>query len=135
MTVAKGSTGIHYTHHDYFIRLSMAPGGIGILKSKTGKSEGPYINALSEGKPLANGIDATLFEDDDGKVYFTSTSANRITRMKDDLSGPAEPPREIVLENPDHDSNHDATRYAGRGMNDRWRTASDLASCSIVHRI
>jgi len=109
---------IHYIHHNYFICLSMTPGGIGILKSSTGKPEGPYVNALSEDKPLANGIDATLFEDDDGKVYFTSTSANRITRMKDDLSGPAEPPHEIVLENPDHNPNHHAPRCAGRGMND-----------------
>lgn len=109
---------IHYIHHNYFICLSMAPGGIAILKSSTGKPEGPYVNALSEDKPLANGIDATLFEDDDGKVYFTYSGANRIAQMKDDLSGLAEPFHSITLEDPDHDPKHHAARCVGRGMND-----------------
>jgi beta-xylosidase len=109
---------IHYIHHNYFICLSMAPGGVAILKSSTGKPEGPYVNALSYDRPFVNGIDATLFEDDDGKVYFTSASASRIIRMKDDLSGPAEPAHEITLEDPDHDPTHHAAKCVRRGTND-----------------
>jgi beta-xylosidase len=124
---------IHYIRHNYFICLSMTPGGIGILKSSTGEPQGPYINALSEDKPLAGGIDATLFEDDDGKVYFTSGSANRIMRMKDDLSGPAEPPHEIVLENPDHDPNHHSARCAGRGMNDLGNEGAVLFKANGIY--
>lgn len=52
--------------------------------------------------PLVDGIDATLFEDEDGKVYFTYGSASKIALLKDDMSGFAEPFRQIVLENPDH---------------------------------
>ena len=109
---------IHYIKKNYYITLSMAPGGIGILKSTTGKPEGPYINANPENKPIANGIDATLFEDTDGKVYFTYGSATRIALMKDDMSGFAETPRQIILENPDHDPNHHAAKCIGRGSND-----------------
>jgi xylan 1,4-beta-xylosidase len=81
---------LHYIKNNYFICLCMAPGGIAILKSSTGKPEGPYVNALSEDKPMGGGIDPTLFEDDDGKVYFTYLNGNHIARMKDDMSGLAE---------------------------------------------
>lgn len=109
---------IHYVKNNYFLCLSMAPGGISILKSTTGKPEGPYVNALSEDKPLANGIDATLFQDDDGAVYFTYSGGNRIARMKDDMSGLAEPFRAIKLDEPDHNPRHHAAKCEPRGMND-----------------
>ena len=63
----------------------MAPTGISILKSK--RPEGPYVHAFSAEKPIVNGIDPTLFEDDDHTIYFTYSSATRIFRMKDDMSG------------------------------------------------
>lgn len=109
---------IHYLKHNYFICLSMAPGGISLLKSTTGKPEGPYINAVAGGGPLqSGGIDATLFEDDDGTVYYTNGNAGSISRMKDDMSGFAET-RRITLEDPDHDPSHHAAKCVGRGMND-----------------
>lgn len=91
----------------------MPPGGISILKSKTGKAEGPYVHATNPNVPLIGGIgpipgsfliDPTLFEDEDGKVYFTYGPADKIARMKDDLSGFAEPLRSIKLLHPDMDS-------------------------------
>jgi len=103
---------LHYIHKNYYICLSMPPGGISILKSTTGKPEGPYVHATNPEKPLMGGIgpipasfliDPTLFEDEDGKVYFTQGPANLIARMKDDLSDFAEPLRPIVLLNPDTD--------------------------------
>jgi xylan 1,4-beta-xylosidase len=109
---------IHYIRHNYYICLSMAPGGIALLKSSTGKPEGPYINALASDEPLATGIDATLFEDDDGKVYFTNGSASHIVRLKDDLSGLAEAWHDIKLEDPDHNPTHHAAKCVERGSND-----------------
>lgn len=103
---------IRYIHHNYYITFGMPPGGMSILKSTTGKPEGPYVHATDPAKPLVGGIgpepgsfliDPTLFEDDDGKVYFTYGPADRIARMKDDLSGFAEPLRPVVLNDPDHD--------------------------------
>jgi xylan 1,4-beta-xylosidase len=80
---------LHYLKrlHNYFIVLSMPPGGRGILRSTTGRPEGPYVNALPDDYHWPKGIDPTLFEDDDGKVYFTSDGGGTIYQMNDDLSG------------------------------------------------
>jgi xylan 1,4-beta-xylosidase len=109
---------IHYVRGTYMICLSIAPTGISILKSTTGKPEGPYVHAFSPEKPVVNGIDPTLFEDDDGKVYFTYASATKIARVKDDLSGLAEDYHPIVLADPDHTPSHHADRCTPRGSND-----------------
>ncbi len=110
---------IHYIKGNYFICFSMPPSGISILKSSSGRPEGPYVHATTiVDKPFVNGIDPTLFQDDDGKVYFTYSGGNRIALMKDDLSDIAEPFHQIVLENPDHDSTHHSTKCMKRGSND-----------------
>jgi beta-xylosidase len=118
-TVTIWAPEIHYLKklNTYAIVLSMAPGGISILKSTTGKPEGPYVNPVPGSGPLRNGgIDATLFEDDDGKVYFTNGAGGTISLMKDDLSGFAET-RSVTLENPDHNPDHHAKKVVQRGMN------------------
>jgi beta-xylosidase len=77
-----------------------------ILKSTTGRAEGPYVHVTDPEKPLIGGIgptstsfliDPTLFEDDDGTVYFTYGPGKVVARMKDDLSGLAEPLRPVKL--------------------------------------
>jgi len=101
----------------YFIPLSMAPSGISLLKSTSGKAEGPYVNCRADGTQLCGGIDATLLEDDDGKVYFTNAGTNRISLMKEDMSGFAET-RAIQIADPDHTPAHHAAKCVARGMND-----------------
>lgn len=66
-----------------------------ILVSRSGRPDGPYENiAACQDRPLDGHIDAALFEDDDGTVYYLAL--NRfIARMKDDLTGLAEELREI----------------------------------------
>jgi beta-xylosidase len=93
---------IHYLKSlkNYFITLSMPPGNRGILKSTTGKPEGPYANALANDGFFPRGIDATLFEDDDGKVYFTSDGGGTIWEMKPDMSGFAGEGHRISYEQP-----------------------------------
>lgn len=81
---------IHYIAGNYFICFSVSRAGLGILRSKTGRPEGPYEYAFSPDAHLRRGIDATLFEDDDGAVYLTYGSGDEIVRLKDDLSGYAE---------------------------------------------
>ncbi len=84
---------IHYlkSQKTYFLAYSNASGaGTGLLKSTTGKPEGPYVNPLKPDARLGGGIDPTLFEDDDGKVYVTSGRGGYIALMKDDMSGIAE---------------------------------------------
>lgn len=106
---------LHYIHKNYYIVLSMPPGGISILKSSTGTPEGPYVHATNPDKPLLGGIgplpqsfliDPTLFEDEDGKVYFTHGPANLIVKMNDDLSDFAEQPSRIEIIDPDTSVNH-----------------------------
>lgn len=93
---------LHYIERlrNYFITISMPPGNRGILRSKTGNPEGPYENALANDGFLPRGIDATLFEDDDGSVYFTSDGGGTIWEMNADLSGFAGEGHLIACEKP-----------------------------------
>ena len=95
---------IRFIHNSFYITFGMPPGGMSILASTTGKPEGPYIHATDPNAPLMGGvgensflIDPTLFEDDDGDVYFTHGPGTFIWRLKNDLSGFAEEPRPIRL--------------------------------------
>lgn len=92
---------IHYVKGNYYIVACMnwhpsmdqeENGCVFILKSASGKPEGPYIDPV--GAPLAKRIDPSLFQDDDGSVYFV-WQESRIAKMKDDMSGFAEPPRRM----------------------------------------
>lgn len=93
---------LHYIKRlkNYFITLSMPPGNRGILKSTTGKPEGPYVNALANDAFLPKEIDATLFEDDDGTVYFTSGGGGTIWEMNEDLSGFVGEGHQVYYESP-----------------------------------
>lgn len=66
-----------------------------VLRSTSGKPEGPYVNIPGNAQgPIFDGIDGSVFEDDDGSVYFVGHN-HFIARMKDDLSGLAEPIRQF----------------------------------------
>ncbi|WP_437920323.1 family 43 glycosylhydrolase [Sphingobacterium sp. LRF_L2] len=66
-----------------------------VLESTSGKAEGPYVNIkANEQQAIFNGIDLSAFEDNDGTVYLIGHNHN-IARMKDDLSGLAEPFRKF----------------------------------------
>jgi beta-xylosidase len=66
--------------------------GIGILEAQN--PEGPYREVTGD-KPIVGGFDGNLFEDDDGSVYLLHHGGGTIMRLKDDLSAPAEPVREV----------------------------------------
>jgi len=86
---------IHYINHTFWIPFSVPRHGITILKSTTGKAEGPYVVAIKPDAPLSTGIDASLFQDDDGTVY-SLYGGGWIAKMKPDMSGLAEPYRHIT---------------------------------------
>lgn len=86
---------VHYLKGTYWLTYSLPFLGIGLLKSTTGKPEGPYAKAFTADRPIANGIDASLFEDTDGQVYFLY-GGGRIARIRDDMTGLAEPFRSLV---------------------------------------
>jgi beta-xylosidase len=93
---------LHYikSRKNYYIAHSMPPGNRGILKSATGKPEGPYVNALAHDGYFPGGIDGTLFEDDDGRAYYTSGGAGTIALMKEDMSEFEGEPHRIEYEKP-----------------------------------
>jgi len=86
---------IHYINNTFWIPFSVPRHGITILKSTTGKAEGPYEVAIKPDEPLSSGIDASLFQDDDGTVY-SLYGGGWIAKMKPDMSGLAEPYRHIA---------------------------------------
>lgn len=77
---------IHFIGGNYYICTCISGVGMGILKSTTGKAEGPYVHAV-QAETIKGGIDSTLFEDDDGRVYLTYGSAPAIREIKRDFSG------------------------------------------------
>lgn len=102
---------IHYKKGTFWLTYSMPTytgefkdSGSGLLKSTTGKPEGPYAD-VSPNERLGDEIDASLFEDDDGTVYFV-WHCGKIRKMKPDLSGPAEPMRKLKLSVDDPEPTH-----------------------------
>ena len=87
---------LHFLKGTYWICYSMNYTGIGILKSTSGKVEGPYMDVKKDG-PIADMIDPSLYQDDDGAVYLL-WSGDKYARLKDDLSDLAEKPREFNME-------------------------------------
>jgi beta-xylosidase len=104
---------IHFLKGTFWLTYSM-PGydgtaktsGSGLLRSTSGKPEGPYED-VHPTERLGDEIDASLFQDDDGKVYFLWHSG-KIARMNDAMTGLAEPYHWIrttgVDANPSHHS-------------------------------
>ncbi|MBN2023311.1 MAG: family 43 glycosylhydrolase [Pirellulales bacterium] len=91
---------IHYLRGTFWLTFCMNFGGTGLLKSESGKPEGPYVDVHPQG-PLTGEIDAALFADDDGKVYFVHQNG-KIARMNDDMTELAEKPRLLKPSNADH---------------------------------
>ena len=88
---------IHYIKGAFWLTYCVNYGGTGLLKSVSGKPEGPYKDVKSDG-PITDQIDASLFQDDDGKVYFVWQNG-MIAPMKDDMSGLAGDPKLLTPAN------------------------------------
>lgn len=69
--------------------------GIGLLHAD--KPEGPW-QEMSPDQPFSEGFDPSLFHDEDGKVYLLR-NRSLIARVKDDMSGLAEPYRQLAASN------------------------------------
>lgn len=129
---------IHYLKGTFWIAYSISGEGTGLLKSKSGKAEGPYepwgeisvVKILNRRRTHQRhsfrGGSASLFQDDDppsqegsgvagGSVYWLYGDG-LIAKLKDDLTGFAEPPRQLLCENPDKtgDKCMDYPRKVGR---------------------
>ena len=109
---------VHYLKGTFWLTYSL-PGwdgtaktsGCGLLKSASGRPEGPYED-VQPGERLGDEIDASLFQDDDGAVYFLWHSG-KIARMKPDMSGLAEPYRWLRTVSSDPNPRHHSGLCAG----------------------
>lgn len=99
---------VHYIRDTFWITYSMNGQGTGLLKSTSGEAQGPYTDL---GCMTECGQDASLFEDDDGTVYWVM-GEGWIARMKPDMSGLAERPR-LVQPGPFAGELETSPRYAG----------------------
>jgi hypothetical protein len=117
---------IHYLKGTFWLTYSISGEGTGLLKSQTGKAEGPYepwgvVYSRGDKKRKEQyrfsfkGGSASLFEDDDGAVYWFYGDG-LIARLKDDLTGFAETPRQLLCENPEKTGEYfmDYPRKVGR---------------------
>jgi hypothetical protein len=82
---------IHYIKGTFWLTHCLNFGGTGLLKSTSGKAQGPYVDVHPK-SPLTGNIDASLFADDDGKVYFVWQNG-MIARLNDDMTELAEKPQ------------------------------------------
>lgn len=77
---------IHYMKGTYWICYSRNTYDMGILKSESGKPEGPYVDIKKDGTLVEKDIDGSLFEDKDGAVYFLY-AGYMIAKMKGRMEG------------------------------------------------
>jgi len=96
---------IHYLRGNFFISYCITGLGTGLLRSSTGRPEGPYASVNTPDAPLTSGIDASLFQDGDGSVYFLYGSGY-LARMKDDMTGLAEKPERLRCDPADRAPEH-----------------------------
>jgi xylan 1,4-beta-xylosidase len=95
---------IHYLKGTYWIPYCtklQGPGlrlACGLLRSTSGRPEGPY-REVQPAAPLGDSDDASLFQDTDGTVYYLF-DGEKIARMRPDMSGLAEPVRDITFAQP-----------------------------------
>jgi beta-xylosidase len=109
---------IHYKKGTFWLTYSM-PGwdgtartsGSGLLRSTTGRPEGPYED-MHPDEPLGDEIDASLFEDSDGTLYFV-WHCGKIAPLNADMNGFAEPYRQLKTVDTDPDPNHHSGLCAG----------------------
>ncbi|NOU72497.1 family 43 glycosylhydrolase [Paenibacillus sp. LMG 31458] len=81
-----------YLHGTFWITYSLKGGGTGLIKSVSGHAEGPYIDM---GRMTNTDIDSSLYQDEDGQVYFVWQDG-KIAKMKKDMTGFAEDPRKLL---------------------------------------
>lgn len=64
---------LHYINGTYWLAHCISAGKRGknsVLKSTSGKPEGPYVPAFPENRGVDEHIDSSLFQDTDGAIYY-----------------------------------------------------------------
>jgi beta-xylosidase len=86
---------LHFVKGGWWIVFALNDQDIGLLKSASGKPEGPYEEVGRIGNRFLGG-DGSLFEDSDGRVYLV-WGGGYVAPMKDDMSDIVEEPKALQL--------------------------------------
>ncbi|NHN28925.1 family 43 glycosylhydrolase [Paenibacillus sp. S3N08] len=92
---------LHYLKGTYWLTYSIPRLGNGLLRSISGLPEGPYADNISVDSPLSPYIDASLFQDEDGQVYFLCDNG-KIARMNEDMTALVEELQLLKPANAEH---------------------------------
>jgi xylan 1,4-beta-xylosidase len=92
---------IHHIKATYWLTYSIPRLGNGLLRSVSGRAEGPYVDHITSNLPISEHIDASLFQDDDGQVYFLCDNG-KIARMNDEMTALVEVLRVLTPANAEH---------------------------------
>ncbi len=86
---------LHFVRGNWWIIFALNDQVIGLLKSTSGKPEGPYEEICRISNRFLGG-DGSLFEDSDGKVYMV-WGGGYIAPMKEDMTDIAGDPRSLQM--------------------------------------
>lgn len=92
---------IHFLKGTYWITYSIPRLGNGLLRSVSGLAEGPYVDNIAIDAPLSPYIDASLFQDDDGQVYFLCDNG-KMARMNEAMTALVEELQLLKPANAEH---------------------------------
>jgi len=85
---------VHHINGTFWLTYCMPGHGSSLLRSTTGEPAGPYEDVQPGGPLVADQIDASLFQDDDGSVWFV-WQAGGIARMNDTMTKIAGEPLQV----------------------------------------
>jgi beta-xylosidase len=101
---------IHFLKKTFWITYSFNGQGTGLLKSRSGNAEGPYEDV---GMITRRGGDASLFEDNDGAVYWVF-GEGWIAKMNEQMTALTERPR-LLQPAPNRGELNDSPLTVGSG--------------------
>lgn len=108
---------IHYINKNWYMVYTVTGLGMGMMKSTTGRPEGPYKGVtIPDGPIVDKGIDATLFQDDDGKVYFL-WGDGMMALMNEELTAFAEKPIRLIPSVADTVPEHHYIQHSCKELN------------------
>jgi hypothetical protein len=92
---------IHHINGTFWLAYCMPGHGSSLLRSSSGEPAGPYEDVQPEGPLVPDQIDASLFQDDEGSVWFVWQSGT-LARMNDSMTELVTEPFQIRPADHDH---------------------------------
>jgi xylan 1,4-beta-xylosidase len=85
---------VHHINGTFWLAYCMPGHGSSLLRSSSGTAAGPYEDVHPDGPLVPDHVDASLFEDDDGSVWFVWQSGS-IARLNHEMTALESDPFQI----------------------------------------